>query len=182
MLYSHRVLTIGYDFKKGPMKNGIRKWLINFFYTFSVNINLFLSGCNSSLKHVDADYSEYLGKGYKDSFKKIKRTSTLVCNHVSYMDATVMIKEIRPALAPSAEFKNAPLVGTLIKVLDSIFIPRGGSEEKRAAALATIGDRQKIIEETGIYSPLLIFAEGATSNGSSILQFKKGSFFYERTM
>ena len=40
-----------------------------------------------------------------------------------------------PAFAPSAEFKGVPLLGTLMDVIDSIYIPRGGSEESKARAL-----------------------------------------------
>lgn len=53
----------------------------------------------------------------------------------------VLIKNIRPAFAPSSEFKNVPLLGTLIDVIDSIYIPRGGSEESKAKALGAIRDR-----------------------------------------
>jgi hypothetical protein len=40
-----------------------------------------------------------------------------------------------PAFAPSSEFRGVPLLGTLIDVIDSIYIPRGGSEENKAKAL-----------------------------------------------
>jgi len=73
--------------------------------------------------------------------RKIKRTSTIVCNHVSWLDAAVLIKNVRPAFAASAEFANAPLLATLINTIDSIYIPRGGSDESKAKALRTIGDR-----------------------------------------
>lgn len=136
-----RILSIGHDFKKGPMKNGCRKWLIYFFYHICCSFYLFVAGCSTTLKHIDVDYSEYLGEHYKEYAKKIKRTSTIVCNHVSWLDPVVLIKEIRPAFAPSAEFKNVPLLGSLIDAIDSIYIPRGGSEEKKAAALAAIRDR-----------------------------------------
>jgi 1-acyl-sn-glycerol-3-phosphate acyltransferase len=93
------------------------------------------------LKHIDVDYSEYLGEHYKEYAKKIKRVSTIVCNHVSWLDAIVLIKTIRPAFAPSTEFKNVPLLGPLIDAIDSIYIARGGSDEKRAQALSAIRDR-----------------------------------------
>ena len=70
----------------------------------------------------------------------------------------------------------------MIDSIDSIYIPRGGSEEARAKALAAIRDRQELIEETGKYAPFLIFAEGGTSNGSHIIKFKKGAFFAEKTI
>lgn len=37
-----------------------------------------------------------------------------------------------------------------------------------------------MIEETGNYTPLIIFPEGGTSNGSGIIKFKKGAFYGEK--
>jgi hypothetical protein len=37
-------------------------------------------------------------------------------------------------------------------MVDSIFIPRGGTEEKRLAALNAIKDRQQLIEANGGYN------------------------------
>jgi 1-acyl-sn-glycerol-3-phosphate acyltransferase len=137
---------------------------------------------SSSLHFVEADYSYYLGNDYRTTTKAPLRASTIVSNHCSWLDAVVLIKNVRPAFAPSAEFENVPLLGTLCKTIDSIFIPRGGSEEKKALALGAIRDRQEVIEQTGKFSPFLIFAEGATTNGTSILKFKKGAFFAEKTV
>ena len=39
-----------------------------------------------------------------------------------------------------------------------------------------------MIEETGKYAPFLIFAEAGTSNGTSLVKFKKGAFFSEKTI
>jgi len=90
---------------------------------------------------IDADYSFYLGNDYKKNEKKIIRTSTIISNHVSWLDPVIMIKNIRPAFSPSIEFKNLPLLGNLIDALDSIYVPRGGSEENKALALSAIRDR-----------------------------------------
>jgi 1-acyl-sn-glycerol-3-phosphate acyltransferase len=62
--------------------------------------------------------------------KPIKSTSTIVCNHVSWLDVVVLIKYVCPAFTPSAEQKGLPIVGKLIDFLDSIYIPRGGTPEK----------------------------------------------------
>jgi len=134
------------------------------------------------LKYLDYDYTEYLGQDYKINQKKIKRTSTIVSNHVSWLDTVVLIKNVKPAFAPSSEFRNVPILSTLIDSIDSIYIPRGGSEEARNKALTAIKDRQELIEETGKYAPFLIFAEGGTTNGSQIVKFKKGAFFAEKTI
>lgn len=88
------------------------------------------------------DYSYYLGPDYKENYKKIKRTSTIVSNHVSWLDPVVLIKNVRPAFSPSEEFRNVPLLGKLIDSIDSIYIPRGGSDENRAMALQAIANRQ----------------------------------------
>jgi 1-acyl-sn-glycerol-3-phosphate acyltransferase len=70
----------------------------------------------------------------------------------------------------------------LANIIDSIYLPRGSSEEKRQAALAAIKDRQDLIESTGEYTTLLIFPEGGTTNGSGLIKFKKGAFFAEKTV
>lgn len=111
-----------------------------------------------------------------------KRVSTIISNHVSWLDSVILLKNMRPAFAASSEFENVPLLGTLCSAIDSIFIPRGGSEEKKALALAAIRDRQELIEKTAEYAPFLIFPEGTTTNGTGIFNFKKGAFFAERTI
>lgn len=93
------------------------------------------------MKYLDYDYTEFLGPDYKRNQKKIKRTSTIVSNHVSWLDTVILIKNVKPAFAPSSEFRNVPILSTLIDSIDSIYIPRGGSEEVRAKALGAIRDR-----------------------------------------
>ena len=154
-------------------------------FMYHVCCTFFLVVCGiwkTSIKHIDADYSEYLGQDYKNTTKKPKSTSTIVSNHQCWLDAVVYIKMVRPAFSPSAEFRSLPLLSNMIDALDSIYIPRGGSEENKARALAAIRDRQVLIEETGTYAPVIIFAEGGTSNGKGIMNFKKGAFFSERTV
>ena len=154
--------------------------MIGFFYNLTCRFYLFIAGLSTRTKKIDFDYSFYLSEGYKKNDPKI--TSTVVCNHVSWLDPVVLIKNVGCAFSPSAEFKGLPLLGTLIDALDSIYIPRGGSDENKAKALECIRDRQELIEETGIYSPFLIFAEAGTSNGTSLIKFKKGAFFAEKTV
>lgn len=178
-----KILSVGHNFKKEPMKSGFRKWMIAFMYHVCCTFFLWVCGIfYTSHKNMDADYSAYLGIDYKKEERKPKRTSTLVSNHTSWLDNVALIKTIRPAFSPSAEFRNLPLLSNLIDALDSIYIPRGGSEEKKAKALAAIKQRQELIEETGKFSPFLIFAEGGTSNGTGLVNFKKGAFFAEKTV
>ena len=55
-----------------------------------------------------------------------------------------------PAFAPSSEFRGVPLLGTLIDVIDSIYIPRGGSEENKAKAWLQLTLTKACTYEVGI--------------------------------
>ena len=131
------------------------------------------------VKQYDADYSEYLGQHYKDSQNESESpAATYVSNHCSWLDPMVLIKTVHPAFTPSTEYESFPLFATLIWALDSIYIPRGGTECDRKESLERLLARQEIIEkDPKSYSPFLIFAEGGTSNNTHILKFKKGAFF-----
>lgn len=179
-----RILTIGHDFKKGPIKNGCRKWIMSLTYYICCSVFLFLTGMRTSLHYDDVDYTYYLGPNYKiqNQNRRVKRVSTIVSNHVSWLDCVILIKSVRPAFAVAAEFEKVPLLGHFSFCLDSIFIPRGGSDENKKLVLQKIKDRQELIEETGKYAPFCIFSEGGASNGTSIMKFKKGAFFAEKTI
>ena len=141
-----KVLTLGHDFKRGPLKDGCRKKLLFFMYKKCTSLYLFIAGIRTKKKQIDSDYSEYLGRDYRTKMRKIKKTSTIVCNHISWLDTVVLIDSITPAFSPTAGLKDIPLLNTLIDVLDSIYIPRGGSKESREFALEQIRIRQGMIE------------------------------------
>jgi 1-acyl-sn-glycerol-3-phosphate acyltransferase len=80
---------------------------------------------------IDVDYKEYLGPKYKDDLKEVKYVSTMICNHVSWVDSQVLYKYFSVAFIISKEFKSIPIFSTLAKIIDSLFIERGSSKEKR---------------------------------------------------
>lgn len=59
------IMSIGHDFKKGPLKNGCRKWVIQFAYHIGCSVFLFVAGMTTTLHYEDVDYSYYLGDNYK---------------------------------------------------------------------------------------------------------------------
>lgn len=69
-----------------------------------------------------------------------------------------------------------------MEALDSIYIPRGGTQDSRDHALELIKTRQELIEDTGKYAPFLVFPEGGTTNGTGLLKFKRGAFYAEKTV
>jgi hypothetical protein len=50
------------------------------------------------------------------------------------------------------------------------------SKQSKGGIQKLIIDRQRLSEEDENYDPLIIHAEGGTSNGESVIQFKKGAF------
>jgi len=121
-----KMLCIGHNFKKGPIPDGCRKKCISFMYKMCCPLALFLSGMSyNTVRQDDVDYSYYLGDNYRDEYRDIKKTSTIVCNHMSWLDCIILICHCRPAFAPDAAFRKAPLFNTTIECLDSIYINRG---------------------------------------------------------
>lgn len=134
----------------------------------------------TSRKDIDCDYSYYLGPDYEKNYKKNVKTSTYVSNHVSWIDTMCIYQYYKLALSLDIGFKTAPIMGKMAMLIDSIFLPRGSTADKRNEAIQAIGDRQTLIENTGKYNPLLVFVEGGTTNNSALLKFKKGAFINEK--
>ena len=164
------------------MKEGCRKSLIALLFKLNACIWMFICGVRCNYEYRDSDYSAYLGKGYKDTMKPIKKVSTIISNHVSWIDTQCLYQYFKLAFSLDIGFKKAPLMSNLGNVVDSIYLPRGGTDEKRMAALNAIKDRQDLIESTGEYTSLLVFPEGGTTNGSGLIKFKKGAFYAEKTV
>jgi len=81
-----------------------------------------------------------------------KKASTLISNHVSWLDTQILYKYYQVAFTLDVGFKRAPLMGNLGNIVDSIYLPRGTDDTKRAQALEAIKDRQDLIESTGEYT------------------------------
>jgi len=136
------VLTCCRDFKKlGPLKSGPRKGCIKLVFKFFSSLLLIIFGFRTTITKKEIDYAEYLGPDYKAEHKEAKTTSTIVCNHVSWVDGLVLIKTILPAFAPKEELSGIPLVSHMLNALDSIYMPRGGTPEGRTKAIECIRNR-----------------------------------------
>ena len=96
--------------------------------------------CNRKIV-IDFDYTEYLGPDYKKKYREDITTSTYISNHVSWVDTMFLYQFYRLALTLDIGFQRAPLMGKMATLIDSIFLPRAQTEEKRAQAIQTIVDR-----------------------------------------
>ena len=79
---------------------------------------------------LDYDYSKYLGPDYKAT-QETKRESTIISNHMSWLDGPIMYLHFGTSFCPMAGLKKVTLFGTVAQALNCIFIPRGGKEEVR---------------------------------------------------
>ena len=132
------LFSCGHDYRKGPIGNGCRKRIILFLFNIFCSFYCFCVGVHSSQKKVDFDYTYYLGPNYKKELDEKKRTSTIVSNHVSWLDPVVYLSTICPAFSPSYEFSKVPLLNKLMDSLDSIYIKRSADEAGRLLALQEI--------------------------------------------
>ena len=132
-------------------------------------------GClpgNFTIEEKKVDYKKYLGPDWKASFEK---PTAIVCNHQSWLDIMVNMYQQSPSHVAKEATKNIPFVGKCSEMYGCLFIKRGDKDSKRDM-FTQIAERQIEIEK-GLYPPLIFYAEGGTSNGKQLLQFKQGGFF-----
>ena len=71
--------------------------------------------------------------------------------------------------------RHYPWIGKVAESVQCVFITRGDTKEKKAEAMQIIKERQMLAEK-GITPPILIYPEGATTNGEALVYFNKGAF------
>lgn len=136
-----------------------------------------VSGMWISHKELEADYSEWLGHDYKAHYDhSLKRTPQVVSTHVSWLDPCIATRYYLCSMTLKESFRTIPLLSTLAINTESLFIPRSASAAEKDKLVQLIIDRQELIQSTGQYPHILLFAEGTNTNGSGILRFKKGAF------
>lgn len=131
---------------------------------------------------VKADYSKYLGKDYEKTYDG---AGIQVQNHLSPFESLICwgFRSPQASMLGKREGEKIPggkqLVGPMGHVLTSRDVR--DSKEDRDKTMKQITEKQ-MKAERGETLPLLIFPEGATTNGRSLLQFKRGAFTNERAV
>lgn len=162
------------DIKKLEPITGWRATVIKLIY--KLNLPPILSGYRIRVINSDFDYSYYLGKDYKRNQQLPKKTSTIVSNHTSWLDAPVLIAAYHPGFCVNEESRSVPFLNTLIDCLNSVYIQRQGSPAQRKQMLEAISHRQQLGEKDPRFNQFVIFPEGTQSNGAYLGTFKKGGF------
>lgn len=170
------LLLIGHD-REQPMAPGCRKTCLRICYKITAHAQgIFGFFSLYTHKSIDADYTEYLGKPSQDDVADDKPVSTIVCNHFGFLEIMCLVcSPLHPAFTPKIAIKTTPLLNSLADGLQSMYVERG-SEEGREQVMAAISERQRQIEEGSDYAPIIVFAEGTTTNGTTLLRMRKGAF------
>jgi len=127
------------------------------------------------------DYSDYLGPHYKDIPFSKHRVSTIVSNHVGFLEMLTYLhiySDSPPAFLPATHVKDFPIGDHYCQSLQSIYVDRNLPKEQRNAVIAQLGNRQKLIEtdQSRDWGPICIFAEGSVTNGRNLSRFRRGAF------
>lgn len=95
----------------------------------------------------------------------------LICNHVGYVEIMLLARYYTPCVIAKKEIENYPLVGTIAMALQCIFVDRSEPSD-RQRVMEMILERGRN-QDAGTFPPLLVFPEGTTENGASMLKFQK---------
>ncbi len=96
------------------------------------------------------------------------RPLLLISNHVSYLDILILGTKTPALFTPKSEMEKWPVLSTVCKLLNCIFIERSGDKIRDAQV--------KIHEAFAAGEVVSIFPEGTTGNGRHILPFKSSLF------
>ena len=104
--------------------------------------------------------------------------STVICNHIGWLDILSLIcSPVHPGFTPKEDLAKVPLLSTIIRCLQSLFVYRGTNKDERDTIVDQISERQRKIEdELEPYNRICLFAEATTTNGKALLPFKRGAF------
>jgi 1-acyl-sn-glycerol-3-phosphate acyltransferase len=100
------------------------------------------------------------GKGYE----------AVVCNHLSYVDILLMSAARPFVMVAKTEVRSWPLLGWLTAQAGTVYVDRGGKPDTYPAVNAAMAQAYR----SGL--PVLFFPEGTTTDGSEVLEFRRGLF------
>jgi 1-acyl-sn-glycerol-3-phosphate acyltransferase len=95
-------------------------------------------------------------------------TGVIVSNHSSYLEIMAMAAQHPCVFVARAELANIPLLGYMSTMAGTVYVQRGhgGSALKAKDSIQSAAD-------AGV--PIVIFPEGTTGDGSSLLEFRSGA-------
>jgi 1-acyl-sn-glycerol-3-phosphate acyltransferase len=89
----------------------------------------------------------------------------LVSNHLSYVDIVVLASQLNCVFIAKSEVAGWPILGMLCRSMNTIFINR----KRKRDIVNAMGNIEKAMSHG---SGVVLFAEGTSSNGESVLPFR----------
>lgn len=96
----------------------------------------------------------------------------MICNHTTFADPMVMMLRHGATAVSRKENGDIPVIGSILKALQTVFVDRAGSKEGRSAVKEQIRARAR----NNDMPPVLIFPEATCTNGRAVISFKVGAF------
>lgn len=101
---------------------------------------------------------------------KLPDSGAVVSNHLSYLDI-LLYSAARPfVMVSKTEVRGWPLLGRLTARAGTVYVDRNGGPATYAAVNRAMAEAYR----SGL--PVLFFPEGTTTDGSSVLPFRRGLF------
>jgi lyso-ornithine lipid O-acyltransferase len=95
-------------------------------------------------------------------------SGVMVSNHLGYLDIVSLAAQHRCVFVSKAELMQVPLIGWMTTMAGTVYVERGrGGSALRA--------RGGLNAAAGAGLPIVLFPEGTTSNGTSVLKFHGGA-------
>ncbi|XP_020243252.1 lysophospholipid acyltransferase LPEAT2 isoform X2 [Asparagus officinalis] len=95
----------------------------------------------------------------------------VVSNHVSYIEPIFFFYELFPTIVASESHDSLPFVGTIIRAMQVIYVDRFSAASRKHAV-----SEIKRKASCNNFPRVLLFPEGTTTNGRSLISFQLGAF------
>jgi lysophosphatidylcholine acyltransferase/lyso-PAF acetyltransferase len=108
------------------------------------------------------------------------KNSVIICNHTSYLDILFFLAHPTPVgFISNHNVKKYPIWGYCAQLIQCLFVNRR-DKDSRKQCLEDLKKRcDDILYYPRSFNQLVIFPEGTTTDGTVLLDFKKGAFLVE---
>ncbi|XP_052353456.1 lysophospholipid acyltransferase LPCAT4 isoform X4 [Oncorhynchus keta] len=142
-----------------PVTTGWRRWLLHPIIWFLSRAVFFFLG-----------FFWFRVKGCRAGHKEAPVLA--VAPHSSFLDMLVLTETQLPTVVSRSENQSIPVIGALLEFNQSVLVNRK-NPESRKRAVVQIKER---LTSNGYWPQMLMFPEGTTTNGTTLIKFKPGAF------
>lgn len=108
--------------------------------------------------------------------KRDPRASVIVCNHISFVDPILVASDFWCCGVAAQEHLALPVISDVMRAIQTIFVNRQNSDSRRQVAHVIQQRASTTLTSDTTWPPVLLFPEGTTTNGHTLIRFKPGAF------